>query len=210
MIISLLIALAVVSGWTPEAVIQDYLINNYPWPEIQVQKLVAEEPLPQSRPVEIITERGPLGRASFIFRFPDNREVRIKAYITAREQVVRTRRALYRGTVISSTDVYTTMMDVRRIPKGAISDIKGVRGKVLKRSLPADSTLTEAVTGEKPMIKKGQRITILYKTKSLRVTALGIAREDGYSEKEISVMNLTSRKTITGIVESRRIVNVQP
>jgi len=208
--ISLLIALTIVTGWAPEAVIQNYLMNNYPWPEIQVQKVVSEEALPHSRPVEILTERGPLGRASFIFRFPDNREVRIKAYITARGQVVRTRRALYRGTVLSSTDIYTTLMDVRKIPRGAIKDIKGVRGKVLKRSLPADSTLTEAVTGEKPLIKKGQRITILYKTNSLRVTAPGIAREDGYSEREIRVMNLTSRKMITGIVESRRIVNVQP
>ncbi|GBE37098.1 flagellar basal body P-ring biosynthesis protein FlgA [bacterium BMS3Bbin07] len=208
--ISLLIALTIVAGWAPEAVIQDYLMNNYPWPEIQVQKLVAEDTLPRSRPVEIITERGPLGRASFLFRFPDNREVRIKAYITARDQVVRTRRALYKGTVIRSTDIYTTMMNVRKIPRGAISDIKGVRGKILKRSLPADSTLTEAVTGEKPLIQKGQRITLLYKTNSLRVTAPGVAREDGYSEREISVMNLTSRKTITGIVESRGIVNVQP
>ncbi len=208
--ISLLIALTIVSGWAPEAVIRDYLMNNYPWPEIQVQKVVSEEALPRSRPVEIITERGPLGRASFIFRFADNREVRIKAYITAREQVVRTRRALYKGTVIRSTDIYTTMMNVRKIPRGAINDAKGIRGKILKRSLPADSTLTEAVTGEKPLIKKGQRITLLYKTNSLRVTAPGVAREDGFSEREISVMNLTSRKTITGIVESRGIVNVQP
>ncbi len=208
--ISILIALTIVSGWAPETVIHDYLMNNYPWPEIQVQRLVSEEALPRSRPVEIITERGPLGRASFILRFADNREVRIKAQITAREQVVRTRRALYRGTLISSTDIYTTMMDVRKIPRGAIRDIRMAKGKVLKRSLPADSTLTEAATGENPLIKKGQRITLLYKSGSLRVTAPGVAREDGYSEREISVMNLTSRKTITGIVESRGIVNVQP
>jgi len=210
LMISFLIALAIASGWAPEAVIHDYLVNNYPWPDVEVQRLVAEEPLPQDRPVEIVTERGPLGRASFILRFSDNREVRIKAYVTARDQVVRTRRALSRGTVIRSTDIYTTMMDVRRIPKGAINDIKGVIGKVLKRSLPADSTLTVAVTGEKPLIKKGQRITILYRTGSLRVTAPGIAREDGYPEREISVMNLTSRKTITGIVEGRGVVNVRP
>jgi len=208
--ISLLIALTIVSGWAPEAVIQSYLMNNYPWPEIQVQKVVSEKVLPRSRPVEIITERGPLGRASFIFRFADNREIRIKAQVTAREQVVKTRRALYRGTVIRSTDVYTTMMDVRKIPRGAINDEKVLRGKILKRSLPANRTLTEAVTGEKPLIKKGQHITILYKTDSLRVTAPGIAREDGYSRMEISVMNLTSRKTITGIVENRGTVNVQP
>ncbi|MEC4685250.1 MAG: flagellar basal body P-ring formation chaperone FlgA [Nitrospirota bacterium] len=208
--ISLLIALTIVSGWAPEAVIQDYLVNNYPWPEIQVQRVVPDEALPRSRPVEIITERGPLGRASFIFRFADNREVRIKAYITAREQVVKTRRALYRGTLISSTDVYATMMDVRKIPRGAIRDIRMARGKVLKRSLPADSTLTEAITGEKPLIKKGQRVTLFYKSNSLRVTAPGVAKEDGFSKMEISVMNLRSRKTITGIVENRGTVNVQP
>ncbi|VAX31429.1 hypothetical protein MNBD_NITROSPIRAE02-1440 [hydrothermal vent metagenome] len=208
--ISLLIALTIVSGWAPEAVIQNYLMNNYPWPEIQVQKVVPEEGLPRSRPVEIITERGPLGRASFIFRFPDNREVRIKAQVTARDQVVKTRRALSRGTLIRNSDVYTTMMDVRKIPRGAINDAKGIRGKILKRSLPANSTLTEAVTAEKPLIKKGQHITILYKTNSLRVTAPGIAREDGYPKMEISVINLRSRKTITGIVENRGTVNVQP
>jgi len=203
-------ALTLVSGWTPEAVIQDYLMSSYPWPEIEVEQVVAEGPLPSSRPVEVTTERGPLGRASFVIRFADDTEVRIKAYVTAREQVVRTRRPLKRGSVIRNTDVYTAMMDVRKIPKGAATDIKSVTGKILKRSLPADATLTEAMAGEKPLIRKGQHITILYRTGTLKVTAPGVAREDGYPEREISVMNLTSRKTITGIVEDRGLVNVRP
>ncbi len=207
---AIVLAMALVSAWTPEAAIRDYLVQSYPWPEIEVKQVVAEAGLPKSRPVEVLTERGPLGRASFILRFAGEREVRVRAYVTARDRVVRTKRPLYRGTVIRSTDVYTAMMDVRRIPKGAISDPKSVTGMVLKRSLPADTTLTEAVAREKPLIRKGQRITIMYETPSLRVTAPGVAREDGYPEREISVMNLTSRKTITGIVDGRGVVSVRP
>ncbi len=206
----LLLALAVISSWSPEGVIRDYLLDSYPWPEIEVHDVVSGATLPAEKPLEVITERGPLGRASFILRFAGGGEIRVRARVTAKEQVLRTRRPLRKGTVLSPADLYTTMVDVKRIPRGAIKDGDAVAGMVLKRSLPADSTLTEMVVGEKPLIRKGQRVILQYRSGSLRVTSPGIAREDGYPEREIAVLSVTSRKTVKGIVENKEVVNVLP
>ncbi|GBE01019.1 flagellar basal body P-ring biosynthesis protein FlgA [bacterium BMS3Bbin06] len=205
-----LVLLSMLTTWSPEKVLVNYLLENYPWPDIQVEAIAPEGDFPGERPVEIITERGPMGRALFIFRFSGDREVRVHARVTARDRVVRTVRSLSRGMTLNRAVLYTTMMDVRKTPRGAVGSVSDLKGKQLKRSLAPDTVVTRAMIKERPLIKKGERVSIVYQSALLKITAPGIAREEGGSGDGIRVLNLASRRMIVGFVTGKGTVNVRP
>ncbi len=200
----LIIALAI----TPSAVIEEYLMDNYPWPDVMVENVEPEGTLPPQRPVSIITLRGPIGRAEFLFQYHDGSAVKVKADVTARDRVVKAIRSLKRDTVLDRSLLYTTLMDVRRIPRGALRSISEVEGKRLERSVRADTVIRQGFVSEPPLVRKGERVTIVYQSRSLRVTAPGVARSDGVRDQGIPVVNLSSKRTITCMVKDRGLVYV--
>ncbi len=208
--VSLILILAMSTLWTPESVIKDYILKQYPWPDVEVQNVTVEGKLPQRRPSQIITERGPIGRASFVLLFGDGHSVRVRAKVIARDWVLRSIRPLARGTILSDEDLYPALMDVSRIPKGAVKSLEQVRGMMLKRSLRADSVITEAVIKKSPLVKKGQKVVILFRSRGLKITATGIARQSGSKGEYVTVMNLSSKRYIKGVITDKGVVNVAP
>jgi len=194
--------------WSPEAVLKEYLMENYPWPEIQVEEVIPEKDLPETRPTRISTLRGPLGRAEFIFSFENGSSIRVKATVTARDRVVKTIRPLTRHTLLDRSMLYTTLMDVRKIPRGAVRTIKALIGKELKRSVRADMVLRKNMVVNQPVIKKGEQVTILYQSPTLRITAPGIARTSGSIGEGVKVLNLSSKKLVIGMVRGKGVVDV--
>ncbi len=206
MMIALLIT--AVLTWSPEAVLKEYLTENYPWPEIQVEKVIPEKEFPGTRPSRISTLRGPLGRSEFIFSFPDGSSIRVKAKVTARDRVVKTIRSLTRHTLLDRSMLYTTLMDVRRIPRGAVRTVQAVTGKELKRSVRADMVLREGMVKNQPVIRRGDRVTIIYQSPSLRITVPGMARTSGSVGEGVEVLNLRSKKLVIGMVSGKGVVDV--
>ncbi len=206
MLLALLITAALT--WSPASVLRDYLVENYPWPEIQVEDIQPEKDLPETRPAMISTERGPLGQAEFLFTFQDGRSIKVRAKVTARDRVVRTIRPLTRHTLLDRSMLYTTLMDVRKIPRGAVRTVQAVIGKELKRSLRADTVLREGMVKKQPLIRRGDKVTILYQSPFLRITVPGIARTSGSIGEGVEVLNLSSKKLVIGMVRGKGVVDV--
>ncbi len=208
--LTLLLVLSLAAGWTPADAIREYLLKSYPWPEVEVSEVTVEGSVPAGVPAEITTERGPLGRASFMVRFISGERARVRARVVARDATVRSVRSLAKGALLTEDEVYTAMMDVRRIPRGAVRSLEGVLGKRLKRSLPADTVITESMLEEPPLVRKGEKVIILYRGPYLKVTTTGIAREDGSRGEVIVVLNAGSRKRLSGLVVGKGVVDVSP
>ena len=207
---SILLMMAMLLSWSPSEVIQDYIVQNYPWDNVSVEHVRYYGKMPAERPVNIMVQRGPVGNATFLFEFPDGSYKKVYAMVDATRKVVKTVYPLRKGTVLTDKDIYLADTDIRRLPRNAITDPKDALGKVLIRSVRADMVLTDTLLTDKPLIRKGQKVMIVYEGPGLRLTAPGIAREDGTKGKAIHVLNLWTKKVLIGFVRDSSTINITP
>lgn len=187
------------ASWEPRGVVKTYLTTHYPWAEIEILDLHVEEPLPKDPPKSLRMISGPLGRAIFSFEFKSGEKLLVQAKIMALDWVVTSRRPLNHGQIIEKDDVYLALLDVNRMPKDVLTRLEGAWGKTIKRSIGTNRPLIESALGDVPLIKKGQRITLIASAPGLRITSPGEAREDGFPGRQIRVINLSSKQDIRGI-----------
>jgi flagella basal body P-ring formation protein FlgA len=185
--------------WEPKEVIKKYLKTHYPWPEIEVLDLSETEDLPKEPPNKIHLISGPLGRAVFSLGFRSGEKVLVQAQIQALDWVVSTRRPLKQGQLLDKDDIYLSLMDVRRMPKDALTRMEGVWGKVALKNLDINMPMAENCIGDLPIIKKGQRVTLILSAPGLKITTQGEAREDGHPGRQMRVVNLYSKKDMRGV-----------
>jgi len=207
---ALILMMAMLMSWSPSQVIQNYIVQNYPWDNVSVEHVRYYGNMPAEKPVKIIVQRGPVGNATFLFEFPDGSYKKVYAMVEATQKVVKTVYPLKKGTVLTNKDIYLADTDIRQLPRNAITDPKVVIGKVLKRSVRADMVLTDTLLTDKPLVKKGQKVMIVYEGPGLRLTAPGIAREDGCRGSAIHVLNLWTRKVLIGFVKDSTTINITP
>jgi len=184
--------------WEPRELLKKYLTAHYPWAEIEILDISGLETLPKGPPKKIYLISGPLGRAVFSFVFTSEERAIVQAQIRALDWVVTSRRPLSKGQVITKDDVYLDLIDVRRMPKDALTRLEAVYGKTVNRSLGANIPIIEIAMGDIPIIKKGQQITLIVSTPGLKITTLGEAREDGHPGRQIRVVNLSSGRDVRG------------
>ncbi|NOY65313.1 MAG: flagellar basal body P-ring formation protein FlgA [Nitrospirae bacterium] len=204
----LIIMLVMTTVWTPERAIKEYVQKHYPWPSVEVTDVVSEEKLPSYPPEQIVVKRGPVGRAEFLFVYKKGMIVKVRARVEAKDWVLKTARPLMKGATPHRGDLYLSLLDINRIPRGAIKDWQELDGKILKRSLQANSVITTTVLKNKPIIKRGDKVLLIYRGSGLKVTALGLARESGALGDDIAVVNLASKRYIRGVIEDEGVVSV--
>jgi flagella basal body P-ring formation protein FlgA len=205
--ITLFIIAAVTFSWSPEVVIRDYLKYNYPWPEIEVKPVINNLELPKVPPKKIFILKGLPGRTTFLLRFPTGESIEYEAMVKAFDWVIKSRRSIGRGEVIGKEDIYKALQSIKHMPKGSVIKEDIVVGKVLKRSIPANYTITEENIENIHAIKKGQKVILLFDNGHLRITAKGVAKEDGFIGENIKVLNTSSKKQIEGkIIDNQTIM----
>ncbi|RMG67001.1 MAG: flagella basal body P-ring formation protein FlgA [Nitrospirae bacterium] len=205
-----LLMLAMLISWSPKQALEQHLLANYPWDSIVVENISYDGRMPAEKPVNILVQRGPVGNGVFLFEFPDGTFKKVHARVEAKQQVVKTVRPLKRGSILKKDDLYVGEVDVRHLPKNAITNPEDALGKVLKRTVRADMVLSEGMIRERPTIKKGQKVRIIYERPGIRLIAPGLAREDGYRGKSIKVLSLWSKKVLVGLVKDSSTVSLTP
>ncbi len=206
--IAFILAATLALAWSPEQMIEDYLRANYPWPEIEVQPVQVTRGLPESPPEKILLVKGLPGRTTFLMRFASGESLEYEARVKAFDWVIKNRRPIKRGEIIDDSDIYRTLLSIQQIPKGAVMRKERIVGMRLKSSISANRTLTENLLESAPVIKKNQTIILIYENDRLRITASGVARENGTHGEYITVMNSASKKQLLGKVINEQTVMV--
>jgi flagella basal body P-ring formation protein FlgA len=194
--------LAAASGawaWDAKEVIKKFLKDRYPWPEFEISEVFNAEELPKEPPQRINLVSGPLGRAVFSLGFRSGEKVQVQAQITAFDWVVATRRPIKQGQLIEKEDLFMSLMDVRRMPKDGLTRLESGVGKLALRNLEINMPITEYYLGNVPVIRKGQRVTLIFSSPGLKITTQGEAREDGHPGRQMRVVNLYSNKDVRGV-----------
>jgi len=195
--------------WDTEEVLESFMLDNYPWGEIEVRNVRVYGKTGKSAPENIIVEKGPLGNAVFSFFFKEEGRVTVKANVRAFSQVVRSKRPYRRGHVIDFDDLYVSKMDIRKMPNSTIRDPESIIGKSLKRSMSANIPIVENMIQLTQVIKRGKRVVLIINQGGLNIVASGKTREKGYVGMPVKAMNLSSKKEVVGVLIDENTVEVE-
>ncbi len=192
----------------PGRALEAYLGASYPWTEIQVSNVRTSGAKGNAQVRNIVVEKGPLGNGIFTFTLDDDSIMTVRAKVRAFGYIVKSKRAFRRGHRISENDIYLDKVDIRRMPGSALRDPAMAAGKVLKRSISANLPLEEGMIQLSAPVARGRMVTLLIHRGGLRITSTGQLKRKGYIGKPVKVINISSRKVVTGILIDENTVNV--
>lgn len=132
----------------------------------------------------------------------------VSATIKTYARVVVLNKALPRYSKISAEDVRLDEHDVTHVTTPLLSEEKEAVGKHLIRSVSADQPLTYSVLKNPIVVRRGERVTLLYKSPGIEVRGSGTALEEGSTGKRISVKPHGAPRMVDGVVLQPGIILV--
>jgi flagella basal body P-ring formation protein FlgA len=140
----------------------------------------------------------------------DGREagrLRTSAQIDLRLPAVVAARDLPRGHVLGEDDLSESHVTYAQA-KGALTSVSQVVGQTLKTTVRLGAPIRDRDLVQTSMVKKGETVTIIAQGGGLKISALGLSRQDGALGQTISVVNQDSKKTISAKVIGPGMVEV--
>jgi len=137
------------------------------------------------------------------------RRVVLSGWVDRFEKIVCTVRPLLRHAILAKEDLCFEMKNISKLPTNVTKTLEAIVGKRLKHAVKAGSVLMANTVEEPPLIEKGDRVTIIAESSTIRVTAIGIAKSKGSAGEQIRVMNSMSNKEIIASVVNGSTVRVE-
>jgi flagella basal body P-ring formation protein FlgA len=111
-------------------------------------------------------------------------------------------RNVERGDVLKASDVVT-----ERRPKAEVGNDAAPRGHAvgmqMRKGLRAGQALRAADLGKPDLVQKDDNVTLIYEAAGIYLTSRGKAVDNGTEGDTVTVLNLQSKRTITGTVVGR-------
>ncbi|MBI4682646.1 MAG: flagellar basal body P-ring formation protein FlgA [Nitrospirae bacterium] len=194
--------------WEPEDVLKSFLVNNYPWEEIEVSNVKVAGRICDETPDRILIEKGPLGKAVFSFICKNNERAIVKADVRAFGWVVMSRMSFERGHVIRDEDTYLAKMDIGKMPRSSVKDPAGILGRSLKRSIIANMPVVEDMIEMSRIVARGKIVELVLDFNGLSIKTAGKTKEKGYVGMPVKAINISSKKEVTGVLIDENTIRV--
>ena len=117
-------------------------------------------------------------------------------------------RSVERTDILKSADVV-----VERRPRAEVGPDAAAReqavGMQMRRSVRAGQPLRVADLAKPDLVQRDQAVTVIFQTAGLYLTTRGKALDNGTEGDVVSVLNIQSKRTVTGTVTGRGQVTIQ-
>ncbi len=117
-------------------------------------------------------------------------------------------RSVERSDILKSADVI-----VERRPRAEVGSDAAARGQAvgmqMRRSIRAGQPLHSADLAKPDLVQRDQAVSIIFQTAGLYLTTRGKALDNGTEGDVVSVLNIQSKRTVTGTVTGRGQVTIQ-
>ena len=134
------------------------------------------------------------------------KRIRMEAEVTRSTKVIRASRPIARGEILTEEDVALEIIKSNRSFRGVATRIKDVVGFEAVRNLVEGREIRINSLRKAAMVKKGDQVTLVAESGPMKITAPGIAREKGFKDSLVQVLNLQTKKTVFGqVVDSQTI-----
>lgn len=202
-----------------ERMIKEYLREHTPWREDQIKvkniSIAGNIILPSTWDYEITPapKATMIGRTAFSVNINANGKPMQTSWINADIEVwvdvVLAVHTMKERQVIGDDDIYVGKKDLAELPPGYADDIGSVAGKRVKRFVGTNRPITQDMLEEPPLFKRGEKVFIVAESETLKIIATGTAESDGYKGRPVKVMNMQSRKEVSGEVIDNTTVRVK-
>jgi flagella basal body P-ring formation protein FlgA len=139
------------------------------------------------------------GLAATRLRFTGTAIETVEAAVLARD--------VERNDVLKSSDIVT-----ERRPKAVVGNDAATRDRALgmqmRKQLRAGQPLHSADLAKPDLVQRDQTVTLIYESAGLYLTIRGKALEGGTEGDVVSVVNLQSKRTVSGVVIGRGQVSI--
>lgn len=196
-------------AWNAEASLTRYLKDHYPWAEVDITELRLSAEAPVGLPSSITVEKSPPGKSVFRIDFPRGKTIVATASIKAFDRVIMSRGACRKGSVLRPSDMYPTLMDTGRIPKNAVREESSIVGKPLARSIVPNVPITQDMVSEMPVVKRGQRVMLSVEAAGFSIRTVGETKQDASVGDYVKVVNVASKRIVTGLLIDENTVRVE-
>ena len=109
-------------------------------------------------------------------------------------------RKIAKGELIAEGDLRQKDFLYTLVDENIVSDAAIAAGSEARRNLQKDRPISRSAIGRPFAVKRGDTVLIIAEGALLTLTSKGKALEDGAPGDEIRVLNLVSKKNITGLV----------
>ncbi len=98
--------------------------------------------------------------------------------------------------------------NITLLPGDVATDLQEVLAKRMTLSVNSQEVLRKSMVEVPPLVKKGDRVTLLVENPSFRITSAGEVKEDGRRGDRVRVLNISSKKEVHGRVLDNHTVQV--
>ncbi|MGR3218351.1 MAG: flagellar basal body P-ring formation chaperone FlgA [Candidatus Anammoxibacter sp.] len=123
--------------------------------------------------------------------------------------VVVAKRVIKSGQVIRKRAVSIESVETTRLINTTFDNVESVIGKIAKRSFRPGQVITEEMLKNVAVMRKGDTVVILIKSRGFSIRSKGICKEDGTYGDMVKVVNIDTKKVLYGNVLDRGTVEVQ-
>lgn len=191
-----------------EKIFQQIVLQDAPWPhdDLAVENFTAR-PSSLSIPSRTfdyqVLQASPeehLGKKTVTIAIMVNGQeyerIRMNGDLQLYGDVLCTTKRLPRHALITAEDISVVRRNVTPLDSGVVVNEQDALGKRLKTALRPGAVLYEHLLESPPLVQRGDLVTIVAESASIRITAPGEARNAGALGEFVRVKNLMSRQEI--------------
>jgi len=124
----------------------------------------------------------------------------IPVIITGKLPVILSAKGIPKRAVIKMEHVKRTLLPYQKVPKGHLIEINTAIGMRTTRAIAANQVLKIKDLSPPYWVFKNQQINIITRIGGIEVRATGVALKNGVEQEQVPIKNISSQKTIKGIV----------
>ncbi len=132
----------------------------------------------------------------------------VSPYIEVADRVVVAARPLVKGRVIVREDLAWSSRDRAGSPPDVARDLESLVGLRAKRGVSGEQLVRNGDFEVVPVVERGDRVTLVLIQGPLLIQGAGLAKETGATGDWIRVVNLDSKRELTGRVDREGRVHV--
>ena len=114
--------------------------------------------------------------------------------------VVVARSFLKKGQIIQEKDLQLANKNISLLAPDVVTDFEEVVGKRTTLTMNSQEAFRKGMVERAPLVKKGDRITLIVENNHFRITSVGEVQEEGGRGERIRLLNVVSKREVYGRV----------
>ena len=136
----------------------------------------------------------------FLINGKEAKKCRVTAQVNIFTDVVAARSFLKKGQVIQEKDLQLVNKNISLLAPDVVTDFEEAVGKRVTLTMNSQEVFRKGMLERAPLVKKGDRITLVVESSHFRITSVGEVQEEGGKGERIRLLNVASKREVYGRV----------